>query len=556
VNGSQQIDSFRIGAEALSPEMGDNVFTLRSREVLITEELASRPRKAPNLEAQARAFRELSNLIVDNPKSAVTRFLELAIALCEAGSAGLSLLETDDLGQAHFRWDTLAGPFDIHKNGITQRDFSPCGLCLDAGHTILVSRPFNIFGYLNAAARPVVEGLIVPLYDTGRTPLGTIWIVHHDEQRRFDAEDARVMEQLAVQLVLALKFRRDRSDAAANIEQVRSLRAQNAGLIDESAFLKSVLESSGDCVKVLDLAGRLLFMNEAGIGRLEIENCDKLIGRPWIDLWGHCQTGVVQEAIDAAKRGETGRFRAPANTIKGTQKHWDVQITPIRDETGAPKQLLVISRDVSDEHKAEEHRRLLSNELEHRIKNTLAVVGAIVSQTFRVSASKDEALEMVLARVLALSHAHDILTKTSWIGAAITDVVEGALAPHHTNDGRFRVGGPALLLSARRSLSLALAIHELATNAAKYGALSNDNGHIEVSWTLEATKGEGAFQFDWREIDGPLVKEPERRGFGSRLIERVLANDFNGEAGIEFASSGVHCWVISPLKDFQATSAG
>jgi two-component sensor histidine kinase len=264
----------------------------------------------------------------------------------------------------------------------------------------------------------------------------------------------------------------------------------------------------------------------------------------------------VQEAIDAAKRGETGRFRAPANTIKGTQKHWDVQITPIRDETGAPKQLLVISRDVSDEHKAEEHRRLLSNELEHRIKNTLAVVGAIVSQTFRVSASKDEALEMVLARVLALSHAHDILTKTSWIGAAITDVVEGALAPHHTNDGRFRVGGPALLLSARRSLSLALAIHELATNAAKYGALSNDNGHIEVSWTLEATKGEGAFQFDWREIDGPLVKEPERRGFGSRLIERVLANDFNGEAGIEFASSGVHCWVISPLKDFQATSAG
>jgi two-component sensor histidine kinase len=77
-----------------------------------------------------------------------------------------------------------------------------------------------------------------------------------------------------------------------------------------------------------------------------------------------------------------------------------------------------------------------------------------------------------------------------------------------------------------------------------------------VSWTLEATKGEGAFQFDWREIDGPLVKEPERRGFGSRLIERVLANDFNGEAGIEFASSGVHCWVISPLKDFQATSAG
>jgi PAS domain S-box-containing protein len=363
------------------------------------------------------------------------------------------------------------------------------------------------------------------------------------------------MEQLAVQLVLALKFRRDRADAAANIEQVRSLRAQNAGLIDESAFLKSILESSADCVKVLDLKGRLLFMNEAGVSRLEMENYDRLIGRSWIDLWEHSQTGVVQDALDAAKRGETGRFRGPANTIKGTQKHWDVQITPIRDETGAPKQLLVISRDVSDEHKAEEHRRLLSNELEHRIKNTLAVVGAIVSQTFRVSASKDEALEMVLARVLALSHAHDILTKTSWTGAAIAEVVEGALAPHRTHDGRFRVTGAPLLLSARRSLSLALAIHELATNAAKYGALSNDDGHIEVSWTLEGTKGEGGFQFDWREVGGPPVKVPERRGFGSRLIKRVLAIDFDGDAAIEFGSSGVHCWVKSPLKDFQAASA-
>jgi len=435
VNGSQLIESRRIGSEALSSDVGDNIFPLRSREVLITEELASRPRKAPNLEAEARAFRELSNLIVDNPKLAVVRFLELAIALCGAGSAGLSLLETDDLGHAHFRWDTLAGPFGVHKNGITQRDFSPCGLCLDAGHTILVNRPFHIFGYLNAVARPVLEGLIVPLYDTGRVPLGTIWIVHHDEQSRFDAGDARVMEQLAVQLVLALKVWRDRSDAAVNIEQVRSLRAQNAGLIDEGAFLRSVLESSGDCVKVLDLEGRLLFMNEAAVSRLEIENCDELIGRPWMDLWDHCEIGVVQEALDAARRGETGRFRGPANTVKGTQKHWDVQITPIRDETGAPKQLLVISRDVSEEHRADEHRRLLSNELEHRIKNTLAVVGAIVSQTFRASASKEEALEMVLARVLALSHAQDILTKTSWIGATIADVVEGALAPHHTNDG-------------------------------------------------------------------------------------------------------------------------
>ncbi len=556
MNGSPQNDTRQADLAGLAPNTRDNVVSIRSAEILITDELALRARKAPNLEAESRAFQELSYLVVESPKSAIKRFLELAITLCGAGSAGLSLLETDDQGSAHFRWDTLIGPCDVHSNGVTERVFSPCGLCLDAGRTILVTHPSRIFSYLNGAARPIVEELIVPLYDIGRVALGTLWIMHHDRQSRFDAEDARLMEQLAVQLVLALKFSRVQSDAAANAEQVRFLRAQNAGLIDKSAFLNSVLEGSGDCVQVLDLDGRLLFLNEVGIRHLEIEDSDSVIGKPWLDLWRADQALVARTALDAARNGGTGRFRWAASAADGPQKFWDVQITPIRSDTGAPKQLLVISRDVSDEHKVDEHRQFLSNELEHRIKNTLAVVGAIISQTFRVSASKDEALEMVLARVVALSHAHDILTATSWAGAPIGDVVEGALAPHRSNDRQFRISGPTLLLSARRALSLALAIHELATNAGKYGALSYDGAYIEISWSVGGASSGGGFRFDWREVAGPPVTKPKRRGFGSRLIERVFASDFGGAAGIEFASSGVHCWVISPLTDFQTGYAG
>jgi two-component sensor histidine kinase len=120
----------------------------------------------------------------------------------------VSLLETDQNGNAQFRWTALAGEFSSYVGGTTPRRNSPCGLCLDEGATILVHRPASVFEYFNDAHVPIIEGLIVPLYDTGRNPLGTLWIVSHDETRRFDAADARVMEQLAIQLVLAVKWQR------------------------------------------------------------------------------------------------------------------------------------------------------------------------------------------------------------------------------------------------------------------------------------------------------------------------------------------------------------
>ncbi|MGA7324209.1 MAG: sensor histidine kinase [Rhodomicrobium sp.] len=107
------------------------------------------------------------------------------------------------------------------------------------------------------------------------------------------------------------------------------------------------------------------------------------------------------------------------------------------------------------------------------------------------------------------------------------------------------------MLSPRHSLSLALAVHELATNAAKYGALSNNAGYVEVSWSIETIDGEARFRFDWKEMDGPPVVKPERRGFGSRLIEQILAGDFDKESRIEYAPSGVHCSVTSSLKSLQ-----
>ncbi|HEX8223451.1 MAG TPA: histidine kinase dimerization/phosphoacceptor domain -containing protein [Allosphingosinicella sp.] len=177
--------------------------------VLATPELYRRSARAADLETELEAYRELSSLMSPEPGLAIQRFLELAIELCPAaGSAGLSELGVGEDGGEIFTWTALAGEFLPYVGGTTPRDFSPCGLCLDHHHTILVERPARAFGYFADAEPQIVEGLIVPLYDTGKRPIGTLWVASHDPGGRFDATDARVMEQLAVQLVLAIKLRR------------------------------------------------------------------------------------------------------------------------------------------------------------------------------------------------------------------------------------------------------------------------------------------------------------------------------------------------------------
>ncbi|MGA7328665.1 MAG: PAS domain-containing protein [Rhodomicrobium sp.] len=374
----------------------DNVVPIRPADLLITAELFLRPRRAPNLSAEVVAFCELSALLVSDPQRTIKRFLELAIALCEAGSAGISLLGGAEESEQYFRWESLAGPLEIHLNETTPRNFSPCGMCLDAGHTILVSRPFRAFDYFKTAAEPLMEGLVVPLYDTGGLPLGTIWIVHHEPKKRFDAEDARIMEQPRGPIGTGLEIQRRSSSEATNRAEISVLRAENASLIDDGAFLKSVLKSSGDCITVLDLDGRILFMNPAGQALMEVDDFACIRGRLWREFWKDEGRLAASEALQVARADGTGRFRGAANTVKGMPKHWDVQVTPIFDDQGTSQLLLAISRDVSEERKAEMHCSFLAHELEHRLRNSLAMVSAIISQTFRTAVSKDDALNLVL----------------------------------------------------------------------------------------------------------------------------------------------------------------
>ena len=182
---------------------------------------------------------------------------------------------------------------------------------------------------------------------------------------------------------------------------------------------------------------------------------------------------------------------------------------------------------VRERDRAERQRQLLINELNHRVKNTLATVQAIAVQTLRGSGTTDEARKALIDRLIALAKAHDVLTRESWEGAELQEIVAGAASPHGGSD-RFVISGPSVWLTPALSLALALALHELATNAAKYGALSVESGSVMVSWAVEGSSDERRLTLRWVERGGPPVQSPTRQGFGSRLIERSLSAEIGG----------------------------
>lgn len=210
------------------------------------------------------------------------------------------------------------------------------------------------------------------------------------------------------------------------------------------------------------------------------------------------------------------------------------------------KRLIGTVRDITPKKEAELRQQILNAELQHRMKNSLAMVNAIAAQTLRGDDIADRR-STFLSRLEALSHAQDILTSESWQGAPIQSVVESALMPHRSGGERFIIHGIDLELSARQALSMSLAIHELATNAAKYGSLTASTGRVDIQWGFAPdAAGENQFHFRWSESGGPRVSPPARKGFGSRLITRVLASDFNGEVIADYRPDGLVCELRAP----------
>ena len=232
----------------------------------------------------------------------------------------------------------------------------------------------------------------------------------------------------------------------------------------------------------------------------------------------------------------------------GTRRAGLVQAAPVRDASGQIVGAVSAGLDITERKRTEEHRQLLLNELNHRVKNTLATVQSIAAQSFRLATTDASGREMFEARLLALSRAHDVLTDESWEGANLNEIVAQAIWPYRGGDpGRFEVNGPPVRLMAKMALSISMALHELATNAAKYGALSNEHGRVNISWSTRRQGQDRQLRLEWLESGGPPVIPPKRRGFGSRLIERGLAQELGGETKLEYRPTGLWCEITAKL---------
>jgi two-component system, chemotaxis family, CheB/CheR fusion protein len=200
---------------------------------------------------------------------------------------------------------------------------------------------------------------------------------------------------------------------------------------------------------------------------------------------------------------------------------------------------------------------MLVGELNHRVKNALATVQAVMTQTLRQSASLGEFTQAFTGRLHALAQAHDLLAAEEWAGTEIGELVSQTLAPYHTpGRGRIVVDGSSLPVLPYVGVALVMIVHELATNAAKYGALSVPTGRVAVAWRREGDPGGDQIHVEWTETGGPRVTPPSRQGFGTKLIERSTAHELGGEARLEYADEGFRCVLIFPWMDISNRTRG
>ena len=365
----------------------------------------------------------------------------------------------------------------------------------------------------------VRAGLTIPLVKGGG--LVALLGISHAEARDWTKQEITLAEEVAERTWAAVE--RARAEGALRESEGRYHELLDS--IDEGfCVLEMIADDAGGFRDYRILQSNPVFEAHTGladpIGKTALELAPDL-ERWWIDTYGQVAT-----------TGEARRFEHGSEALG---RWFDVYAARV----GEPGQLRValLFRDISERKRAEGHRQMLVDELNHRVKNTLSVVQGLAQQTFRPGRDPQAARHAFDLRLIALASAHDILTRENWASADLAELVRTALGIHAGKDGRMVVEGPPVRLSPQTTVSIALALHELATNAVKYGALSNDAGTVEMRWTHD----EHRLRLTWVERDGPVVEPPTHRGFGTRLIERVFVNELKATVAMDFPPEGLVC---------------
>jgi PAS domain S-box-containing protein len=461
------------------------------------------------------------------PEGILQELAETALTLCRAGSAGLSLLEDFDQ-RSNFHWRAIAGRWAPHLNGGTPRNFGPCGVVLDRNVPLLFSRPEIDFPYFGEV-RPLLEdALLIPFHVKGEA-IGTIWVVSHVESYRFEAEDLRVMTNLG--------------NFAATAYQV--FLSMNA-----AARIVAIVESSEDAIVSKDLDGIITSWN-AGAERMFGYAAEEAIGQPVLMLIPPDRHNEEPMILGRIRRGERiDHYETVRQRKDGRLIDVSLSVSPIRTAEGTIIGASKIARDITDRKCKERQLTTLAREVEHRAKNILATVQATVHLSH---SDTPEGLKKVIeGRIKALANANTLFEQSHWTGADLRSLVTQELMPYCQNDkSRTSIDGPTISLEPNVAQMIAISLHELATNAVKYGALSAPPGRVQVEWSRTA---EDRLVLRWTETGGPLVSAPSRRGFGTGVMERVIGDQLKGEIRFQWRPEGLDCTIAIPWPEIDDSS--
>lgn len=321
---------------------------------------------------------------------------------------------------------------------------------------------------------------------------------------------------------------------------------KTAEVIRTRTRLKGMLDGLGPLAMLLSPQGKILNANRAAttaFGRSESD----MVGRPFWDVVadpaGLADLQRLREAIKDAAAGKDVRF--DFSIERDDERHiFDLWIR-CKELTG---NLVVSAVDVTARYESEQAQLLLMRELDHRIKNTLQVIQAVIRRTAKAQTTVEDFERSLLGRVGAMSRAHELLADGRWLGANVHTLVRQETQSFDVGSGAIRAEGQNLRLNPKAALALALAIHELGTNASKYGALSSPQGVVDITWKVDRSGREPVLVIRWEESNGPEVQEPQRRGFGSMLIERSIAYELEGNTSVEYRREGLVCTIAIPLR--------
>ena len=302
------------------------------------------------------------------------------------------------------------------------------------------------------------------------------------------------------------------------------------------AGLTTVLDGIGEGFYAVDRDWRVILFNKEAAQHFR-RAPEEVLGRNLWEAFPRArETGLGQLFVKTMRTREA--FSSETESVIFGGRWLSYRLFPLGDG------IAVVFRDITDRRNAEAQRDLLVGELEHRIKNTLTMVQSIADQTFRNSGLDPSIQQVFSARLVSLGNAHAVLTQRSWDSADLNEIIASAVGPHRTPETQcFEIHGPILRLGPKAAVALSMAVHELCTNAVKYGALSDQSGRVEITWSVD----QGQFRWLWQERGGPAVAVPKQTGFGSRLIERMLAAQLSGQVRMNYEPTGLVCTIEAPL---------